>query len=175
MKGRERIAAVDASTPRLGRSIPELPEEETILVRLLRIATAQMADFFEPALRDCGLVENQFNVLCYLFASKDGRLPPNELTELMGTSRPNTTRILRDMVGLGFIEMRDVEHDGRRSVASLTPKGRQRVRQAIPVMSQPVAAAFRGLAASDRKELNRILRDLIESIDEGVYERRSAA
>lgn len=144
-------------------------------MRLLRIATAQLADFFEPALRDCGLVENQFNVLCYLLASKSGRLPPSELTDLMGTSRPNTTRILRDMVGLGLIEMHPVEHDGRRSMVSLTPKGRQRVRLAIPVMSQPVAAAFGGLSAKDRTVLNRILRSLIESIDEGDYERRSAA
>lgn len=175
MKGRERIAVVDASTPRLGRSIPELPEEETVLVRLLRIAAAQMADFFEPGLRDCGLAENQFNVLCFLLASKDGRLPPSELSELVGTSRPNMTRILRDLVTAGLVEMLEAERDGRRSLAAITAKGRQRTRLAIPLMSEPVAMAFRGLTAADRKTLNRLLRNLIVSIDEGSYERRTAA
>lgn len=175
MKGRERIAVVDASSPRLGRSIPELPEEETILVRLLRITTGRMAEFFEPPLRDCGLAENQFNVLCFLLASKEGRLPPSELSELVGTSRPNMTRILRELVAAGFVEMQEAERDGRRSLAVITAKGRQRTRQATPLMAEPVALAFRGLSAPERKTLNLLLRKLIVSIDEGAHERRKAA
>lgn len=175
MKGRERIDVVDASTPGLALSIPLLPEEETVLVRLLRIAVAQMADFFEPGLRSCGLAENQFNVLCFLSASQDGRLPPSELAELIGTSRPNITRILRDLVEAGHIELHDAEHDGRRSLATITASGRARTRKAIPLMSAPVAAAFGGLSASDRKALNRLLRKLILSIDAGTEERRTAA
>lgn len=79
MKGRERIKVVDAGTPRLVSSIPALPEEEAVLVRRLRLAAAQMADTFEPS------------------------LPPSALAELIGASRPNLGRILRDPVKAGHI------------------------------------------------------------------------
>lgn len=175
MKGRERIAVVDASSPRLSRTIPALPEEETVLVRLLRIAAGQMADSFEPSLRACGLAESQFNVLCFLHASKNGRLPPSELSELIGTSRPNMSRLLKDLVEAGYVEMQDAERDARRSLAVITAKGRQCTHRAIPVMAEPVRMAFRGLNATDRKTLNRLLRNLIISIDDGAYDRKSAA
>jgi hypothetical protein len=50
----------------MGRALPELPMVETVLVRLIRSAAAEMTDFFEPIFREIGLSESAFHVLCLL-------------------------------------------------------------------------------------------------------------
>jgi MarR family transcriptional regulator, negative regulator of the multidrug operon emrRAB len=94
MKGIERLAAVESSTPRMERALPELPMGSTVLIRLLRISNFGMTSFFEPLFRSMDLGEIEFHVLCLLVASERGSASPSELTELVGTTRANMTRIV---------------------------------------------------------------------------------
>ena len=52
MKGTERLASVESTTPRMARALPEMPMDGTVLVRLIRISAFGMGNFFEPVFRE---------------------------------------------------------------------------------------------------------------------------
>ena len=79
------------------------PMAETVMVRLIRISVVGLGQFFEPVFREIGLSENSFHVLCLLMASDRNRASPSTLSEMVGTSRANMTRILDELEGGGFV------------------------------------------------------------------------
>src|SRR6516164_8882130 len=97
MKGIQRLAAIKSSTAPMARALPDLPMEQTVMVRLIRGVVAEMGQFFEPAFREIGLGENAFHVLCLLVAAEGGRLSPGDLSDLVGTSRANMTKIVETL------------------------------------------------------------------------------
>jgi MarR family transcriptional repressor of emrRAB len=175
MKAREHLAWLDSSAPRLELAIPELPREGTVLVRLLRIAAYGMSNFFEPALRAVRLGENQFNVLCYLVAAEGGAASPSDLSGLVGTSRANITRIVRELTAAGLVTTKAAERDGRRLLVRITAEGRKRTRASVPGFIGPVTSAFATLSPNERATLNRLLRKVIVAMDEAAHSYRAAA
>src|ERR1700730_18227519 len=97
MKGIERLASVESTTPRMARALPEMPMDGTVLVRLIRISAFGMGTFFEPVFRELDLSEHSFHVLCLLVASENGTASPSELSEMVGTVGASMTPIIDDM------------------------------------------------------------------------------
>ena len=175
MKGRERLGNVDSSTPRMARALPELPMDKTVMVRLLRIAMNGMGDYFEPVFRAVDLSDNSFHVLCLLVAADGGSLSPTELSEMVGTSRPNMTRIVDELIEDGFVTRSAATRDARRQVVTITAPGRRKVRETVPKISGPLDYAFSELSDKELAQLNLLLRKLIVSFDKGTVALRSAA
>lgn len=169
MKGFERINAVNSSTPAMARALPELPMAETILVRMLRISAAGMTGFFEPVFRSFDLTENGFHVLCLLTASDSGSLSPSELSELVGTSRANMTRILESLSKDGLVSRTTPRKDARRQIIHITEHGKARCSDAVPRMLTPLKTAFSELSAEEQQVLDTLLRKLILSFDKPAF------
>ena len=112
MRGIERLAAVNRSTPPMAEALPNLPMPETVMVRLIRIGVVGLGQFFEPVFRQIGLTETSFHVLCLLMASERGEASPSELSELVGTSRANMTRILDGLASDRLVSRNVEERDG---------------------------------------------------------------
>lgn len=174
MKGNQRLAAVKRSTPSMAAALPDLPMPETVMVRLIRIGVAGLGDFFEPIFRNIGLTESSFHVLCLLMASDQGRASPSELSELVGTSRANMTRILESLVGDGLVSRAVEARDARRHVIHITPKGRKAATEAVPKMIEPLKRAFCDLTPEEFKVLDKLLRKMIQSFDKGAEHLRAA-
>jgi MarR family transcriptional regulator, negative regulator of the multidrug operon emrRAB len=175
MKGIERLAAVESSTPRMARALPQLPQDGTVLVRLLRISLFGMGAFFEPVFRALNLSEYSFHVLCLLVAEERGAASPSELSELVGTTRANMTRILDELVADGYITRKTATRDGRRQVVAISSTGRAKVRDTVPRIANPLKAAFSGLTDQEMQLLDELLRKLIVSFDTNARTVRSAA
>jgi MarR family transcriptional repressor of emrRAB len=158
MRGIERLAAVERSTPAMARALADLPMDETVMVRLLRICVVGLGQFFEPVFREIGLSENSFHVLC-----------------LVGTSRANMTRILADLAEGGLITRSGEERDARRAVVSITRRGRQIADDAVPKLREPLLLAFADLTADERAALEALLRKLVRSFDKSPYAFRATA
>ena len=137
MKGIERLASVESTTPRMARALPEMPMDGTVLVRLIRISAFGMGNFFEPVFRELDLSEHSFHVLCLLVASENGTASPSELSEMVGTSRANMTHILEDLVEEGFVSRAIASRDARRHVIAITAAGRRKVRETVPQIVEP--------------------------------------
>ncbi len=175
MRGIERLASVERSTPPMAEALPQLPMSETVLVRLMRISVFGLGNYFEPVFRVLGLTENSFHVLCLLMASDHGRASPSELSELVGTTRANMTRILDSLINDGFASRSVEAHDARRHSIRITAAGRKAASEAVPKMVEPLKRAFSGLDAEEVALLDRLLRKTIVSFDRGAAPLRAAA
>ena len=175
MRGTERLAAVESSTPRMARALPDMPMPPTVLIRLLRISAFGLGTFFEPVFRALETSENEFHVLCLLVANDSGRAAPSELSELVGTSRANMTRILDGLLQAGWVTRTVDGRDGRRQIIEISDAGREKVHTIVPRMIEPLDRAFSGLSASERTTLDRLLRKLIVSFDQGARAMSAAA
>jgi MarR family transcriptional repressor of emrRAB len=175
MRGIERLASVERSTPHMAEALPELPMPETVMVRLLRISAYGLGDFFEPLFRNLGLTESSFHVLCLLIAADQGRASPSELAELVGTSRANMTRILDALVSDGLASRTIETRDARRHAIEITKAGRKVANAAVPRMVEPLKRAFSGLDPAELAQLDHLLRKAITSFDKGAVPLRSAA
>ncbi|TVO63505.1 MarR family winged helix-turn-helix transcriptional regulator [Denitromonas ohlonensis] len=165
MKGAERLVAVEVSTPSMARALPELPMTQTVMVRLLRIAVAGMSDCFEPVFRAAGLAENSFHILCLLMAAEAGSASPSELSDLVGTSRANITRLLDALVDERLVSRRTAARDARRQVVTITAQGRARCRVMAEQIAPPLRAAFGQLDDEELATLARLLRKAVTSFD----------
>jgi len=175
MRGTDRLSAVERSTPPMAQALPDLPMPETVMVRLLRISAFGLGNFFEPVFRLLGLTENSFHVLCLLIASQQGHASPSELSELVGTSRANMTRILDALLTDGLVSRTVEARDGRRHAIQITATGRQIAIEAVPALIEPLKRAFSGLGPDELATLDRLLRKAIVSFDRGALPLRAAA
>jgi DNA-binding MarR family transcriptional regulator len=82
--------------------------------------------------RDHGLPLTSYEVLMYLADSGEGRLRMGELAERLLLSRSGITRLVDRLERQGLVERQPCEDDGRGYYATLTPKGRERLRAARP-------------------------------------------
>lgn len=165
MRGLDKLAAVDASTPAMARALPSLPMPETVMVRLLRIGTASLGQFFEPVFREIGLTENTFHILCLLMAAPEGRASPSELSELVGTSRANMTRLLDDLDKTGHVQRLSLQSDGRRVIVAITESGRAAALQTAPRLEPALRTAFADLDDAEMAQLAVLLRKAVASFD----------
>src|SRR5258708_21566388 len=108
----------------MAEALAALPMAETVMVRLIRISVVGLGQFFEPVFRQTGLSENSFHVLCLLMASDRNRASPSTLSEMVGTSRANMTRILDELERDGFVSRATEHRDGRRHLIAITAPGR---------------------------------------------------
>ena len=175
MRGNERLAVVKRTTPAMEAALPDLPMAETVMVRLLRISLSGMTDFFEPVFRRLGLTENSFHVLCLLVANGHGQASPSELSELIGTSRANMTRILDLLVNDGYVSRTVETRDARRHVIQITRAGIKAAHDAVPQLIEPLKRAFSDLSAEEFAVLDKLLRRTIVSFDKGALPLRATA
>lgn len=166
MRGNERLNTVERTTATLTKELPQLPESETVLIRLLRIAGLGLEEHFQKFFLHRGLTEKSYHALCVLVASKNQQAYPSELSELIGTSRANITKILASLEGSGLVARETGKTDARRSLIKLTAKGIEAVNEITPKIAGPVAEAFAGLSAKELSLLDGLLRKLIISFDQ---------
>lgn len=169
MRGIERLRSVERSTEPLAKALTALPKQQTILVRLVRIAAYGLGDFFTSVFNELGLAEHSYHALCVLVSSDKGRASPSELSELVGTSRPNMSRVLVDLEKEGYVRREAGVLDGRRSVIVLTKRGREVVSRLTPSIADPVANAFAELDDDEQAVLDKLLRKAIVSFDEAKF------
>lgn len=168
MDGRQRLAQLDSSTPRMAKALPDMPMSGTVLVRLLRIAGGSLTDYFEPEFRAMRLTENGFHVLCLLVASEGGAASPSTLSEMIGTSRANMTRILEQLERDHWIVRHADARDGRRQTIAISAAGRRKVDETVPRISGPILSGFAGLDEDDMRLLHALLRKAIVALDHGA-------
>src|SRR5882757_2733251 len=174
MNGENKLSAMDRSTSAMSQAMPDLPMRETVLIRLLRLCFSGMGGFFSAEFRRIGLNESSFHVLCLLVASDNGMASPSELSELVGTSRANMTRILDSLVEDGLATRAVEPRDARRFAIRITPAGRKRTTQAVPRLVEPLKGAFSGLSLDEFSTLDRLLRKAIASFDKNALPLRAA-
>jgi DNA-binding MarR family transcriptional regulator len=134
------------------QTIPEVPEVQEELAPRLRWAITRMARRLRQEART-DLGPSQTAALATI--ERHGPLSPSELATRERIQRPTATRIVRHLEVAGLLErVRDPE-DGRASILSVTPAGRQLLRRLRARKTAYLAKRLDGLAAEDRRTLER--------------------
>jgi MarR family transcriptional repressor of emrRAB len=175
MRGSRRLALIAASSLRMERALPDLPMPGTVIVRLLRIAGFGLQDYFEPVFRSLGLTEKTFHVLCLLTTEDDGFASPARLSEMIGSTRANMTRLIEALVSDGYVVRSIDPRDARRHIIRITPAGRAKTTSAAPQLAEPIHSLLSSFNDKERTALTGLLRKLILSLDKTPRSLRVAA
>ena len=134
------------------QTIPETPEVQEELAPRLRWAITRMARRLR---QEAGTDLGPSQTAALATIERHGPLSPSELAKRERIQRPTATRIVRHLEGAGLLErVRDPE-DGRASILSVTPEGRQLLRRLRARKTAYLAKRLDGLGAEDRLTLER--------------------
>ena len=161
----ECLAHMDAGIARVREIIPELPMQEVQLTRLLLMVGGTLLDELELNLKPHGLNDSAFRTLMMIYSSPSGSASPTELCEYAQQGATNMTRIANVLVKAGLVTRATSAEDRRRVVLSITTAGKRLVRKILPPLFPQVLGAFATLSASDKRTLDRLLRQVALNID----------
>lgn len=156
---------MDVGIARVGEIMPGLPVQEVLLTRLLLLVGGHLLSELELNLRPHGLNDSDFRTLMMIYSSPSGRANPTELCEYAQQSATNMTRIANVLVKAGLVTRAPSDEDRRRVVLSITTAGKRLVRKILPPLFPQVLGAFASLSASDKRTLDRLLRQVALNID----------
>ena len=129
--------------------------QHSLPMELLKAREAAMARF-RPMLRDHGLTEQQWRVIRALAHYK--KIDASELARRSFLLAPSLTRILQHLEGEKLIERTGDASDQRRSVLTLTTKGRRLFDEVAP----DSAALYEDIESAFGRERMSLLYELLE-------------
>ena len=139
---------------------PEMEIDATAAcLRLLRVASRLIRNL-EAHFSQHGLSQARFLVLVVLERTAEKHLMPVEIAKQMGISKKNTARLLNFMEGDKLIRRASHDTDGRASVITATPKGRNLLEKALPGYYRVLNQAMSPLGAKEKRAFIELL-DLI--------------
>lgn len=103
-----------------------------------------------------GLTVPQFAVLEALL--NKGPLPMGELREAVLSSDGTIPVVVRHLQGRGLVERRRDDCDGRRSIVSLTPAGRELAERVCPDNASALERSLAAWSPEERSEVVRLVR-----------------
>lgn len=113
----------------------------------MQSVTADLVAELERASR---LTSPEFQVLWYLAASPERRVPMNEVSRLLGFSTAGTTKLIDRLCASGLVERRTSPADRRVSMAELTGAGKRAAQQAASTIADALRSRFVGPLGEDR-------------------------
>ncbi|SRR5579885_1891645 len=145
--------------------LPDLPVQDVMLLRLLKLASEGLSGRFIEILKPHGLSESDFRVLMQLYSSPNGRGFPGELCSFVVQTPTNMTRIADVLVARKLATRRPSEQDRRRIELRITPAGRRFVGKLLPQLFPALRASFSALSEREKRQLQELLQSVISSID----------
>lgn len=123
----------------------------------LRRSARQVTRRYDAVLEPSRLNTGQFTTLTAL--EKTGGMIVSELADLLGLERTAMTRNLRVLEKDGLV-LREPGEDRRERMISLTPQGRKRLDQALPLWKEAQASMVSSIGAKESSQLLRHLRTI---------------
>jgi DNA-binding MarR family transcriptional regulator len=144
-------------------------DDRLTLVGLMGEAWAGMERLSTRRLEaELGLSVVWFEVLLRLVRTPGHRLRMTDLAAQTTLTPSGLTRAIDRLVDAGLVERQHCTEDRRGAFAALTEAGRERIDAAIPTHLEHVEAMLAGLSATDRRELERLLRVVRANVNPGA-------
>jgi DNA-binding MarR family transcriptional regulator len=127
-------------------------------LRLMRVYQ-QIERAATQQLRECGLTLAQFYVLAHVGAAEG--MVQQELADGLLVTKGNVVQLLDRLEASDLLERR---REGRSNRLYLTPAGRALYDRVIPPHEGVIAEQFQGLSVEERRQLQRLLQRLDQSL-----------
>lgn len=160
----ERIDGLKATIERIAaRGLPT-DVDHALLFRSLLMAGRALQELSDQAMGASGLSEAEFRVLVQLY-SHGGQGSPGELCSGVWQSPANMTRVTDQLVARGLISRNLSDQDRRRMVLAVTDAGDALVRRIVPHAFEPIREVFRPFTVEQRRQLQALVTQLLQSLD----------
>jgi len=137
--------------------------DRSLPMALLRAREAVMKKF-SPALKEHGLSPQQWRVIRVLV--EEQTLDVTEISERCALLMPSLSRILQNLQKRGLIDRVTARNDQRRSLVSITAKGRKLFRTLSPINEARYTYITERFGYGKLELLYELLDELVEKIDE---------
>src|SRR6188474_1450205 len=105
-----------------------------------------------------------YDVLLELNGAPGRKLRMQDLAARAVVSRPRVSRIVGELETAGFLERRTDPADGRASLVTITPDGRDMLRRTAPLYLAGIERHFnRHIAAKDRQRIEALLTPVVDA------------
>ena len=136
---------------------------------LLRAREAVMKTF-TPALRAHGLSAQQWRVIRVLV--EEDALDATEIADRTALLMPSVSRILQNLHKRGLVDRQSANDDGRRTLVSVTRRGRKLFETLSPINEARYAEITERFGYGKLELLYELLEELVEKIEDDGRERR---
>lgn len=168
------LAAIEAGVHRVALRISGVPEQDVVLVRLLKHLNAAFGTNLATLLKPHDLGESDFQTLMMLFSSPDGRAHPSQLCHFARQSPTNMTRICDGLVKRGLLTRMASLEDRRRIDLRISKRGEKLVEQVLPSIYPQIEQAFSPLSKTEKRVLHGLLARLAAQVETMTREQGDA-
>jgi DNA-binding MarR family transcriptional regulator len=105
----------------------------------------------------CGIPHSWFEMMLRISRSPNGQITMSALAAQVALSTGGVTRIFDRMLAGGYAERVPCPTDRRVVYAALTPAGQAKLTEAVEVHQRNLEQLFKGLRASERRQLDQLL------------------
>jgi DNA-binding MarR family transcriptional regulator len=124
----------------------------------LRAVSNHVSHAFAGKLADKGVTVAEWVMMRALYAKPRS---PSDIADEMNMTRGAITKLADKLIGRSLIVRRASREDGRAQTLALTPQGRSLVPELAALADKNDAEFFGGLTATERKTLERLLKQLV--------------
>jgi len=140
-------------------SFPSVKDE--VILNLLVVSNYLRNDL-NRLCEEYGLTRGQFNVLRILEGVYPEGHARGDISQRMAEPAPDVTRLLDRLVGDDFVERYQCPEDGRKSIAKITDKGREKVKDLDDIITQTKNYIADRLTNKECKKLSELCEKLYE-------------
>mgnify|MGYP000128749573 CR=1 FL=1 len=167
MNGRQRLNDVNRSSDRLTAELEGYPSKEIKPLLLLRLADRLLDSCFTRMLSAYSISASEYHTLAVLEVCDEGTSSPGVLSELVGQTKANTTRILELLLLKKLIKKKKNTMDGRKHDITITKSGRDCVKLCTNSTIGPdTKSMMAGFSPSQLQDLESLLSQLILVLDD---------
>ncbi len=142
--------------------LPMRQFDRSLPMALLRAREAVMKKF-SPALKEHELSPQQWRVIRVLV--EEDELDATEIAERCALLMPSLSRILQNLHKRGLVDRKTASNDQRRSMVSITNKGRKLFKALSPINEARYAYITQKFGYGKLELLYELLNELVEKID----------
>lgn len=142
--------------------------EESVqrVITALYGVTKRLDQWYAHQLVDLDLSQGEWAVIASLAKAGESCLTPSQLAELTSVAPSSMTHRLDKMVGRGLVQRRPDPDNRTRVRVSLTKDGWDLFSDSVRESDVVESDVLRGLKASERRELARLLEEVIAHLDD---------
>jgi DNA-binding MarR family transcriptional regulator len=141
---------------------PRLDEPPGCACLQLRKVTRQVTRMYDRALEPAGLTTAQFSALSFVGRTADPSV--GDIAARLVMDQTTATRLLKPLLRDRLIELAAAKDDKRRRAVRLTPKGRRKYEEALPLWRGAQAGLGQALGAKQLRALWDTLESSLERI-----------
>ena len=168
----QKVPAPDSSWLRFERGLArvaarlgEQPPQQVMVLRMAKLVAKRLQEDLNRELAAWRLTDASFTVLVLVFSEPDGGIYPSSLSDVLGESRANITRLTDELEARGLIRRRPAAADRRRIGLELTRRGEALVRELLPAIWRHYGLLCRDLSMAEMRTIERSMKKVLADLD----------